>query len=312
MVPERRLRDWRTVCPVPRVGLIGTGNMGAAMWRRLQERGTTATVVDARPEATAALATEGAPVAADPTALAAVSDVVLLSLPTSTEVADVALGARGVIEGAGAGALVVDLTSGLPSESRRIAAALADSGIRYVDAGVSGGVDGARAGSLKAMVGGADADVADARAVLDALAAQVWHCGPVGSGHTVKTLLNLANQAKLMVELEALLVAGASGIDPTLVGEVLDLAVWNRWLLSPEGRRRFGFALSLACKDFDIALRVAAEERVAVPLAATAQQVLRLALAAAGPDADLIEAVAVWEDLAGVELGGKLADEVTS
>jgi len=198
----------------------------------------------------------------------------------------------------------MDLTSGLPSASRRIAAALAGREIRYIDAGVSGGVDGARAGRLKVMVGGAEADVQSGRRVLDELASRVWHCGPVGSGHTIKTLLNLANQAKLMIELEALLVAAHSGIDPHLAGDVLDLAVWNQWVLGPEGRKPFGFALALVCKDFDIALRVAAEEGVAVPLGAAAEQAARMALAVAPEGADLIDEVAVWERLAGVTLGG--------
>jgi 3-hydroxyisobutyrate dehydrogenase-like beta-hydroxyacid dehydrogenase len=106
-----------------------------------------------------------------------------------------------------------------------------------------------------------------------------------------------------MVELEALMVASKAGLDPKLVADVLDLPVWNMWLFGADGRQNAGFTLSLACKDFDIALRVAAEERVAVPVAAVAQQVLRLASGAAGPDADLVDAVAVWERIAGTQLG---------
>ncbi len=286
-----------------RVGLVGTGKMGTAMWLRLQDRGIDATVFDVRPEATAPLTDHGAVVASTLAALAAESDVVLLSLPTSTDVEQVALDAGGVAVAARAGTLVVDMTSGLPSASRRIAGELAEHSVRYIDAGVSGGVEGARAGALKAMVGGADADVRDGRGILDELATRVWHCGPVGSGHTVKTLLNQANQAKLMVELEALLVAARSGIDPHLAADVLDLTVWSRWLLGAEGRKPFGFAMGLVCKDFDIALRVAAEEGVAVPLAATAQQMARLALQSVPEGADLIEEVGVWERLAGVTLG---------
>jgi 3-hydroxyisobutyrate dehydrogenase-like beta-hydroxyacid dehydrogenase len=161
------------------------------------------------------------------------------------------------------------------------------------------------------MVGGSDADVLRGRQVLDELASRVWHCGPVGSGHTVKTLLNQANQAKLMVELEALLVAARCGIDPNLAADVLDLSVWNHWLLGPEGRQPFGFALALVCKDFDIALRVAAEAGVAVPLAAVAQQMARLALGAVPEGADLIDEVAVWERSAGVALAGHPGEEKT-
>jgi 3-hydroxyisobutyrate dehydrogenase-like beta-hydroxyacid dehydrogenase len=144
-------------------------------------------------------------------------------------------------------------------------------GVRYIDCGVSGGVGGARAGTLKAMVGGLADDVRDAGPVLDLLCGRVWHCGPVGSGHLVKTLLNQSNQTKLMVELEALLVAAKAGLDPELVADVLELPVWAHWLFGSVAREPIGFSLALACKDFDIALGVAADEGVGVPLAALAQ-----------------------------------------
>jgi 3-hydroxyisobutyrate dehydrogenase-like beta-hydroxyacid dehydrogenase len=153
------------------------------------------------------------------------------------------------------------------------------------------------------MVGAGSPEAYEAaRPVLELIATQIWHCGPVGSGHLVKTLLNQANQAKLMVELEALLVAAKAGLDPQLVGDVLGTGVWNQWLFGSDERTPVGFTLALACKDFDIALRVAAEEQVAVPLAGVAQQVLRLAAGAAGPGGDLIDAVAVWERIAGTRI----------
>jgi 3-hydroxyisobutyrate dehydrogenase len=276
--------------------------MGGAIWRRLHDQDVDAIVVDASGDATAALAAEGATIAADPASLAGRAGVVLLSLPTSAEVEEVALGTRGLASAMAPGTLVVDLTSGLPSASRRIAGRLADAGVRYIDVGVSGGVEGARAGTLKAMIGGAEEDVRAARHVLELIVTRSWHCGAVGAGHLVKTLLNQSNQAKLMVELEALLVAARAGLDPVIVADVLDASVWSYWLFDPSGRRTVGFALSLACKDFDIALQTATETRVAVPLAAMAQQMARLALADAGSDADLIDAVAVWERLAGVKL----------
>ena len=284
-----------SVTGVAETAIIGVGQMGAAMWRRLREQGIDAVVVDANAAATAGLAAEGARTAADPATACATAGTVVLSLPTSVEVETVALGPRGIIEGAAPGTLILDLTSGVPSMSRRIGHALVASGMRYLDIGVSGGVGGARAGALKAMAGGSADDLAAARAVLDLLAARVWHCGPVGAGHLVKTLLNQSNQAKLMVELEALTVATKAGLDPRLVGEVLDTTVWNHWLFGAMGRQTVGFALALACKDLDIALRVAAEEGVSAPVSAAAQQALRLASSIAGPGSDLIDSVGVWE-----------------
>jgi 3-hydroxyisobutyrate dehydrogenase len=276
--------------------------MGAQMWRRLRECTRDALIADTSAAAVKALAAEGATVAGDAAELASQCDVILMSLPTSDDVRVVACGERGIGGAAPGGSLVIDLTSGVPSSSRAIADDLAAANVRYVDCGVSGGVGGARAGTLKAMVGGSPHDFRDAGPVLDLLCARVWHCGPVGSGHLVKTLLNQSNQTKLMVELEALLVAAKAGLDAELVADVLDLPVWAHWLFGPSARQPVGFSLALACKDYDVALRVAAEERVGVPLAALAQQIARIALGEAGPEADLIDTVAVWERAAATRI----------
>jgi 3-hydroxyisobutyrate dehydrogenase len=284
------------------LGIVGVGRMGAQMWHRLREQSRDAVVADAVPAAVQALVVEGATAAVDAADLASRCDTILLSLPTSAEVRAVATGERGIAEGARPGALVVDMTSGVPSASRAIAQDLANAGVRYIDCGVSGGVGGARAGTLKAMLGGLADDVRDARPVLDLLCGRVWHCGPAGAGHLVKTLLNQSNQTKLMVELEALMVAAKAGLDPELVADVLELPVWAHWLFGPAAREPIGFSLALACKDFDIALGVAAEEGVGVPLAALAQQLTRIALGEAGPQADLIDSVAVRERAAGTRI----------
>lgn len=284
------------------VGIIGTGAMGAAMWARLHEQGITAAVFDIDAGATSRLAGEGATVHADPATLAAACDVVLLSLPRSGDVELATLGPDGVAE-AGPGTTVLDTTSGVPSASRAIAAALDDRGVGYADVGVTGGVDGARAGTLLMMAGGPD-DVIDAGVpVLEQLSRRVVRCGAVGAGHTMKTLLNQANQTKLIAELEALIVATKVGLDPAVTADVLGLGVWQSWLLGPEGRRSFGFTLGLASKDFDIAMQVAAEAGIAVPVGAAGHQSMRVARALAGDDADLVEEVGVWERFAGVRIG---------
>ena len=284
------------------VGIVGTGAMGAAMWARLHDEGITADVFDVAPAATAALVDQGATRHDGPAALAAACDVVVLSLPRSADVEQATLGAGGVAD-AGPGTIVLDTTSGVPSASRAIAAALADRGVGYADVGVTGGVDGARAGTLLMMAGGAD-DVVDAGTpVLEHLARRVVRCGDVGAGHTMKTLLNQANQTKLIAELEALIVATRLGLDPNVTADVLGLTVWQNWLLGAEGRRPFGFTLGLANKDFDVAMQVAAEAGVAIPVGAAGHQAMRVARAVAGADADLIEEVGVWERFAGVRIG---------
>jgi 3-hydroxyisobutyrate dehydrogenase-like beta-hydroxyacid dehydrogenase len=169
---------------------------------------------------------------------------------------------------------------------------------------VSGGAAGAEAGTLKIMAGG-DADVfARARPVLDLLGTRIWHCGPAGTGHAMKTVLNLAAQTKLMAEIESLALGVKAGLDAHQVAEVLELGVWQHFLLGPDGRIPFRFVLGLVGKDFDVAMRLAAERGVPVPVTGAAVQAMRAIRADAGSDADLMEFVGVVERWNDVRLDG--------
>jgi 3-hydroxyisobutyrate dehydrogenase len=212
------------------------------------------------------------------------------------------LGPAGVAGAAGPDTLVIDTTSGAPSRSQEIAADCIARGFGYVDAGVSGGVHGAATGALNIMVGGGDDDVATARPVLELLGQQIWHCGPVGTGHAMKTVLNLANQAKMLVEIEALLVGRSAGLDAHQMAEVLGLGTWRHFLMGPDGRERFGFSLEMSCKDYAVGIGVAEEGDVPVRTLAAAHDTMHSILDVVGPDADLVDYVQVLEHDAGVEL----------
>ena len=290
-----------------RVGLIGVGAMGAGMWRRLHGLGVTATVFDVRAEAMEAVAREGAPVAGNAGDLAAAADVVLVSVPRSEHVLALTEGPGGIAARGRPGSLVIDLTSGAPTLSRKVASLLADASVTYVDAGVSGGVGGAEAGTLRIMVGADDEAFSRAQPVLTMLGSSIWHCGPIGAGHAMKTLLNLSNQVKMIAEIEALLIGTKAGLDPRQVAEVLGMNVWPHYLLGPDGRRQFGFAMSHFCKDFDVSLGLATDVGVPAPVGAAAQQLMRAArarLSEDGHDPDIIEYVSDLERAAGVTIDG--------
>jgi 3-hydroxyisobutyrate dehydrogenase-like beta-hydroxyacid dehydrogenase len=285
------------------VGIVGVGRMGAGMWRCLQAAGCTARVFDAQPEATAALAAEGAPVARTADELLAGADVAIVSLPTSQDVHAVIGGALTALRPA---TVVIDTTSGEPALSRTMAADVQSVSSAYLDAGVSGGPAGALAGTLKIMVGGDAAAFARVEPLLGVLGAQVWHCGDAGTGHAMKTALNLSNQGKMLLEIEALLLCGRAGLDPRQVAEVLELRTWSHFLLGEGGRVPFGFAVDLAVKDWGVATAVATEHKVPMPIAAACAQVMRAARAEAGPDADLVDVVQVMERWAGYDLDAGL------
>jgi 3-hydroxyisobutyrate dehydrogenase len=277
------------------------------MWRRLCSQGRVASVFDVNAAATEALVALGATRAADPGELAESSDVVIVSLPRSADVEDVVEGPSGVAASARAGTIVIDTTSGEPDRSARLAARISEVGAGYVDAGVSGGVAGAEAGTLKIMVGGDATTFERARPVLDLLGSRVWHCGSAGTGHAMKTVLNLAAQTKLMAEIESLALGVKAGLDPRQVAEVLELGVWQHFLLGPDGRVPFQFVLALVGKDFDVAMRLAAEHGVPVPVTGAAVQAMRAVRADVGGDADLMEFVGVIERWNDVRLDGAAA-----
>jgi 3-hydroxyisobutyrate dehydrogenase-like beta-hydroxyacid dehydrogenase len=285
-----------------RLGIIGVGRMGGAMWRHLYGLGHTAVVYDASSAAVAALVADGAPPAASARDLASKADTVICSLPRSDDVADALLGDDGLAVGATSETLVIDTTSGSPSRSREIAAECATRGVGYVDAGVSGGVAGAGSGGLNIMVGGSEDDFNAAKPVLEMLGQNVWHCGSPGTGHAMKTVLNLSNQAKMLVEIESLLVGRAAGLDAHQTAEILGLGVWKMYLMEPDGRRQFGFSLGMSCKDYDVGIGLAEEEDVPVRTLAAAHETMHMILDAIGPDADIIEYVSVLEHDANVEL----------
>lgn len=284
------------------LGIVGVGSMGGAMWRHLHSLGHTATVYDTNEAAIATLVAEGARGAASPSEVAAHADTVICSLPRSDDVALALLSGAGIAAGAKPGTLVIDTTSGVPSRSREIAEECSKRAIGYVDAGVSGGPHGAGSGTLNVMVGGSDEDFAAAKPVLDLLGQNIWHCGPAGAGHAMKTVLNLSNQGKMLLEIEALLVGRAAGLDAEQMADVLGLGTWRAFLMSPEGRRKFGFSLGMSVKDYDVGIGLAEEEDVPVRVLAAAHQTMHAILEAIGPDADLVDYVGVLEHDANVEL----------
>ncbi|MEX0664907.1 MAG: NAD(P)-dependent oxidoreductase [Acidimicrobiia bacterium] len=285
-----------------KLGIIGVGRMGGAMWRRLHGLGHDAAVFDTATEALAALKADGAEVATSPRDLASRADTIICSLPRSDDVQIALLEDDGVATTAQPGTVIIDTTSGAPSHSRDIAAHCATRGLAYVDAGVSGGVHGAASGALNIMVGASDDNFSAAKPILELLGQTIWHCGPPGTGHAMKTVLNLSNQGKMLLEIEALLVGRAAGLDAEQMMDVLGLGTWKSFLTGPDGRRQFGFSLGMSCKDYDVGIGVAKEEDVPVRTLAAAHQTMHAILDAIGPDADIVDYVSVLEHDANVEL----------
>ncbi len=237
---------------------------------------------------------------------AASADVLFTCLPTSKETLELL---PHVIEGAKAGLIWVDCTSGDPASARQIAATLEAHGIRFLDAPVSGGVKGAIEGKLTVMVGG-DTDTLEAvRPAIETFAAKIVHCGPIGAGMAVKA----ANQALLGVNIlalsEVLLGLERQGVKSRTALEVINSSSGRSNVsqnLFPERvlGRAFPntFSLALMTKDVRIAAQSLREQSIPSPVTALTEQLLEVALRELG-DVDHVAAARLLERWAGLELG---------
>jgi 3-hydroxyisobutyrate dehydrogenase len=237
--------------------------------------------------------------------------VVVTCLPTSREVEALLDGPDGLLAGLAPGALLADCTSGDPAGSRRIAARLAERGVAFVDAPVSGGTSGAAAGTLTVMVGGDTADLERARPVFEAFGRRIVHCGPVGAGDAVKAVNNALLAVHVWSAAEGLATLAKAGVDPSVALEVINTSSGRSNTsenLFPErvltGAFPRTFRLALLDKDIGIAADVAREQRVPTPLLQLTAELFRLAHHELGEEADHVEAVRVVERWAGVEIRG--------
>jgi 3-hydroxyisobutyrate dehydrogenase-like beta-hydroxyacid dehydrogenase len=300
-----------------KVGFIGTGSMGGAIARHLLSGGYELRVYDRRPEATAPLEAAGALVCPGPAALARECDVVLLSLPSHTEVYDVVFGPGGVLGALRPGGLIVNLTTGSVRALPRLAEVEHSHGIRYVTAPVSQGVDNAARGALSAFVAGTDEGLALALPVLQAFCAQVIRLPSHEAAMAAKIVTNLSwfINAAALGELMVLMVQ--AGIAREDVQRVLAASCGDSWVARhdiPSVLSDYDptFTLGLADKDLGLAAELAGMLGVPLEVGAAARAVFDRALALFGPGAPELSPVCLMEQLTGTRLGLKPPDPVTS
>lgn len=241
------------------IGFIGLGMMGTPMAQCLARAGFSVYVADADPEKVTSLTGQSGIMALD-SGKASTLDVLITMLPNSAIVERVLLGDDGWARHLPKGAVVIDMSSSEPAKSRDLAVTLAEPGLQYLDAPVSGGVKRAVEGKLAILVGGSDVTLERCRALFDAMGTSVLHIGAAGSGHAAKALNNYVSAAGLAATVEALHVAKAFGIDPASMTDVLN-ASSGRTNTSENKVKQFmlngtfasGFALQLMNKDLKIA-----------------------------------------------------------
>ncbi len=292
-----------------RVGFVGLGIMGRPMALNLLKGGHEVAVWTRRAESMQPLLIAGAKPAESPAALARDCDVVISMVADAPDVEDVALGARGVAEGAEAANRVdlvfIDMSTIAPSAARSIAARMAERGVTMLDAPVSGGEVGAIAGSLTIMVGGHQPAFERARPVLECMGKTVTWIGESGAGQVAKACNQILTGAGVAIVAEALHFARAAGVDPARVREAMLGGFAYSRILENHGQRMLdrnfkpGFKAWMHQKDLRIVLDEAHNMGVSLPNSAATAQMLNGVVGCGMGEDDSISLLRLLEKLSG-------------
>ena len=293
---------------IKRVCFVGIGNMGWPMAARLVGAGFEVAVTDAvagRAEAFVDQVGGKAVVSlADATKAA---DVLVTMLPTSVHVISVV---DDILPSLSSGKILVDMSSGAPAATQKIAADLRGIGVPVVDAPVSGGVSRAVTGELAIMTGGEAAALDRVDPLLRAMGTTIHRIGPVGAGQAMKALNNLVSAGGFLMAVEALVIGQQFGLDPSIMTDVLNASTGmnnstqkklKQFVLS----RKFdsGFSLDLMVKDLSIALEVGRNGSAPTPFSALCREMWASAASLLGKGQDHTAIAKLSEALAGVSLG---------
>jgi 3-hydroxyisobutyrate dehydrogenase len=290
------------------VGMVGLGIMGARMCANLVKAGFDVHAYDV--DAAALARASGATVAVDLRALAARSEVVILSLPDAGPLRAVCAGEAGILKHLPKGAVVCDTSTVDPASAREMAGLAQASAVSFLDCPVSGGPPGAQAATLTIMVGGEGAALERARPVLEAIGKKIVHCGESGSGQAAKLVNQALVAAHTVAAMEALLVGRKAGLSLDTMYSILQTSSGRSWMLENHlsahalaGKFEPGFALDLMFKDLRLFVETATQLQSPALIGAAALQLYNAARAAGHGKLDQTVVAKELERMAGATLG---------
>ena len=284
-----------------KVGLIGPGLMGQPMALNLLKAGYPLWVFSRTPERAGPLVEAGATVCSTPQEVAERTDIIITIVSDTPDVEEVLLGANGVIHGAAAGNVVVDMSTISASATRKIAKTLAEKSVEMLDAPVSGGDIGARDGTLSIMVGGKPEIFERVKPLFEVLGKSIVHVGDIGAGQVAKTCNQMLVAQHVNAAAEALLLAKKCGVDPAKVREALLGGFAASRVLEVHGMRMLnrdfvpGFKAKLHSKDMRIAMEIIDELGMDLPATKLATDGINQAVEEGLGEADTTSVVQVIE-----------------
>ena len=292
------------------VGFIGLGNMGRPMALNLVKRGFTVIAHDIDPAKQEPLVAAGAKSAPSPAEVARATTRTICMVDTTSQAESVIAGEQGIGRTAGAGHIVICMSTVDPFAVRRLADQLAPRGIAMLDAPVSGGTERATTGELSIIAGGDEKTFTACRDLFEAMGARIFHVGGLGQGLAMKLVNNMLIQVNRVAVAEALVMGVKAGLDPKTIYEVIRVSTGNSYAFE-QGVPRIlarnfapGGTVDISYKDQELETAFAKQLGVPVLLANITQQVYQMARASGLSKEDGLTVVKLYERLAGVEIRG--------
>ena len=289
------------------VGFVGLGEMGGPMARNLLNAGHSLIVYDIDSGKNAVFGSLGARVAAGPSEVARASHVIISMVDTTAQAEQVIVGPGGFIEAAMPGDVVVSMSTIDPAAVIKMQQKLAERKIEIIDAPVTGMIEGAQNGTLKAYVGGEASSLEKCRSALSAMTSEIRHIGAHGQGIMMKLVNNVLAQAGRVLVVEAMVMGAKAGIDPQVMIDVISKTSGNSAIFQHAAPRLLsrdftGIRMDITIKDLELETKVAKAMSVPMFMANVALQVYMMGKAAGLGDEDPAAVVKVYENLTGVSL----------
>lgn len=292
------------------IGFIGLGNMGRPMSLNILKAGHQLTVWNRTRARVQIVVDAGARLASSPAEVAAASDVTLVCVSLPEDVRAVVTGPNGALEGAKRGSVIADHSTVDPETSRNLAGQAANKGVAYLDAPVSGGTQGAKAGTLTIMVGGDESAFERAKPAFEATGKNIHYVGPSGAGDVIKLVNQMLAAINVAGIAEGFVLGVKAGAKPEVMYEIIKTSTGGSRMLDADLTSRLipgnfepGFALDLMHKDVRLANDLGRELKLRLLLTGIVQQILQEGQAEGLGAEHYSCIVKVLEKLSGVSLG---------